>query len=166
MAIAVLVLTLVAYGYVLLVYPEYRRPALLAGAVVAAMLALYFFRNPPETARKALLIPPEEITLADIEIERSIRGASLTARITNGSESYRLIDLTLALRLRDCPAADTATADCPVIGEARAIARPDVPPGQVRAVSAHFIFTDLPTVEGTPRWDWTITDTRATAERG
>ena len=53
-----------------------------------------------------------------------------------------------------------------MIGEARAIARPDVPPGQIRAIAAHFIFSDLPPVEGAPRWDWAIVDTRATAERG
>jgi hypothetical protein len=49
-----------------------------------------------------------------------------------------------------------------VIGEADAIARPDVPPGQLRGFSAHFLFTDVPPLTGTLRWDWRITATRAT----
>ena len=67
------------------------------------------------------------------------------------------------LRLRDCPAEDTVPDTCPVIGEATAIARPDVPPGQIRALSAHFVFSNLPPVAGTLRWDWRITGTRATS---
>jgi hypothetical protein len=50
-----------------------------------------------------------------------------------------------------------------VIGEAQAIARPDVPPGQIRALSAHFTFRNLPPVTGTLAWDGTIAATRATA---
>ncbi len=80
----------------------------------------------------------------------------------NGSARYQLRDLTLDLRLLDCPAPDTPLDTCPVIGEAQAIARPDVPPGQLRGLSAHFVFADLPPVQGTLRWDWRITDIRAT----
>ncbi len=102
--------------------------------------------------------------LSDLALSDNLRGATLTGRIQNNSERFRLRDLTLTLRLRDCPASDTPPADCPVIGESRAIARPDVPPGQIRALSAHFVFSDLPPVAGTLRWDWTIVDTRATLD--
>ena len=51
-----------------------------------------------------------------------------------------------------------------MIGEASGIARPDVPPGQIRALTAHFVFRDLPPVAGTLRWDWRITAIRATAD--
>lgn len=164
MPIAVLVLTLVGYGYVLLAYPRFRRPAIAAGLLVAAALAIYFTRNPPEAAREGSLIAPSELTLDELSLERTVRGATLTGRIANGSEGYRLRDLTLQLTLRDCPAAASPPADCPVIGEARAIARPDVPPGQVRALSAHFLFSDLPPLAGTLAWDWSILETRATPE--
>jgi hypothetical protein len=39
-----------------------------------------------------------------------------------------------------------------------------VPPGQLRALSAHFIFSDLPPVTGTLRWDWRIAGIRATGD--
>jgi hypothetical protein len=164
MAIAILVLTLVAYGYALIAYPEFRKPGLIAGAVAAAGLAVYFSRQQPEAARSGSLIAPEELTVDGLTLEQTLRGASLTGRVTNGSVDYRLRDLTLTLRLRDCPAPDTPPADCPVIGESRAIARPDAPPGQIRALSAHFTFTELPPVLGTLRWDWRITETRATRD--
>lgn len=162
MPIAVLILTLVAYGYGLLAYPEFRRPGLIGGLIAAVGLALYFYLHTPESSRSASRITPEEITLEDLTLERTLRGATLTGRIHNGSRDYRLRDLTLTVRLRDCPDPATPPGDCPVIGEANAIARPDVPPGQLRGLSAHFIFSDLPPVAGTLRWDWQITEIRAT----
>jgi hypothetical protein len=164
MAIAILVLTLTAYGYALIAWPEFRRPGLIAGALAAAGLAVYFSRQAPEAARSGSLIAPEELTLESLSLERTALGADLTGRVLNGSADYRVRDLTLVLSLRDCPAPDTAPADCPVIGESRAIVRPDVPPGQVRALSAHFTFADLPPVLGTLRWDWRIAETRATRD--
>ena len=164
MAIAILVLTLVAYGYGLLAYPEFRKPGLIAGLIVAAGLAIYFARQPPEAVRSGQLIAPEELTLDALTLTETLRGASLAGRVTNGSADYRLLDLTLVLRLRDCPEADTPPEACPVIGEAQAIARPDAPPGQIRALSAHFIFSSLPPLKGTLRWDWRVTETRATRD--
>ncbi len=164
MPIAVLVLALVAYGYAMLSYPEFRRPGLIGGVLVAAALAAYFMLQGPESDRAAVRIEPDEIVLSDLALSDNLRGATLTGRVQNNSERFRLRDLTLTLRLRDCPASDTPPADCPVIGESRAIARPDVPPGQIRALSAHFVFSDLPPVAGTLRWDWTIVETRATLD--
>lgn len=54
-----------------------------------------------------------------------------------------------------------AVTDCPVIGESTAIARPDAPPGQIRGLSASFVFTNLPPLLGTLSWDWEVIDTRA-----
>lgn len=164
MPLAVLVLALVAYGYALLSYPEFRRPGLIGGALVAAGLAVYFVRNPSEADRAAARIPAEDVVLEQLAFERTRTGATLSGRVRNNSDRYRLRDLTLVLRLRDCPAADTPPAACPVIGEAQAIARPDVPPGQIRALSARFTFSNLPPVTGTLAWDETIAATRATAD--
>ena len=164
MPLAVLVLALVAYGYALLSYPEFRRPGLIGGALVAAALAVYFVRNPSESDLAATRIPAEDIALDDLTLERTPNGASLAGRVRNDSDRFRLRDLTLVLRLRDCPTTDMAPADCPVIGEAQAIARPDVPPGQIRALNAHFTFNNLPPVTGTLAWDWSIAATRATAD--
>lgn len=162
MAVAVLVLALVAFGAALVAYPGFRRWGIAGGLVAAAGLAVYLTRQEPEAVRAGTRIAPEELTLDQIEVAPTVRGATLTGRVTNGSERYRLRDLTLALRLRDCPAEDAAVESCPVIGEATAIARPDAPPGQIRALSAHFGFANLPPVKGTLRWDWRVVATRAT----
>ena len=159
MPIAVLVLTLVAYGFVLIAYPELRRIALIAGGLVAAGLTAYFLLAGPEEAG----IAPSELTLDQIVLERTVRGATIRGRVQNGSERFRLREMTLALRLHDCPTPEAAADTCPVIGEGEAIARPDAPPGQIRAFSAHFSLAGVPPVVGTLRWDLTIVATRATA---
>jgi hypothetical protein len=159
--IVVLVLALVAYAYALLAYPEFRRPGLIGGALVGIVLGIYFWQQTPEATRAASRIVPEEIELDHLDLERTARGATLTGRVRNGSERFRLRDVTLVVRLYDCAEA-AAPPDCPVIGEAQAIARPDVPPGQLRAFSAHLLFADLPPLAGTLRWDWRIAATRGT----
>jgi hypothetical protein len=162
MPIAVLVLALVAYVAALLAYPGFRPWGVAGGLVAAAALALYLTRQAPESQRAGARIAASELTLDQVEVTPTQRGATLTGRVRNGSERYRLRDLTLVLRLRDCPAEDTPPETCPVIGEATAIARPDAPPGQIRALSAHFVFANLPPVAGVLRWDWRIAATRAT----
>jgi len=162
MPIVILILALMAYAYALVTEPGFRRWGLVGGAAVGLGLAIYFFATAPEATRAELRIPPEEITLDALDLETSERGAVLTGRVTNGSEAFRLREMTLRLTLHDCPDADAALESCPVIGEATAIARPDVPPGQVRAFSAHFIFANVPAPTGVLGWDWQIPETRAT----
>ena len=163
MPIAVLVLALVAYAAALLAYPEFRRWGIVGGVVAAAGLAFYFTQAaPPEATRAGMRIAPAELVLDQLDLERIAGGATLTGRVRNDSPDYRLRELTLALRLRDCPDATGPVEACPVIGEATAIARPDAPPGQIRALSAHFLFRNLPPVTGVLRWDWEILGTRAT----
>ena len=162
MAIAVLILALVVYAAGLVAYPGFRRWGIVGGIAVAAGLGFYLMRQEPEAVRAGTRIAAEELTLDQIEVAPTARGATLTGRVRNGSERYRLRELTLALRLRDCPTEDAAVESCPVIGEAMAIARPDAPPGQIRALSAHFLFSSLPPVAGVLRWDWRITAVRAT----
>jgi hypothetical protein len=157
--IAVLVLALTAYAYAMLAYPEFRRAGAIGGALAAIGLAAYFWQNAPEATRAGDRVRPAELTLDQLDLQRTPRGATLTGRVRNGS-GFRLRELTLAVRLYDCP--DAEPPDCPVIGEAEAIARPDVPPGQLRAFSAHFVFANLPRLAGTLRWDWRVTATRAT----
>jgi hypothetical protein len=158
--IAILVLALMAYAYALLAYPEFRRPGLIGGALVASGLAIYFWRTAPEATRAEDRIAAADLALDQLDLERTDRGATLTGRVRNDS-SHRLREMALAVRLYDCPATAAPPA-CPVIGEASAIARPDVPPGQLRAFSAHFLFAGVPAPAGTLRWDWRITGTRAT----
>lgn len=162
MSVAILVLALVAYGYVLLVYPEFRRWGLIGGVLAGAALGFYLWQQDPEAVQAGHRIESAQITLDTLALEHTPRGVTLSGRVTNRSPDYTLRDMTLLLRLRDCPAPGDAPEDCPVIGESRAIARPGVPPGQIRGFSAHFVFADLPSVAGTLRWDWEIVETRAT----
>jgi hypothetical protein len=163
MPIAVLILALVGYGYALLMLPRARPALALAGVAIGIGLALYFWREgPSEAERAADRIASGEIAFDQLDLARSGRGATLPGRVTNGSADYRLREMSLALRLRDCPTPETAPEACPVIGEASAIARPDVPPGQIRGFTAHFVFANVPPVAGTLRWDWQVTGLRAT----
>lgn len=162
MPIVVLILALAAYAYALITEPGIRRWLLIGGAAAGLGLAVYLWQTSPETARAALRIAPDEVVLDQLAIERTPRGANLSGRVRNDSPEWRLRELTMTLRLRDCPDAASPPDACPVIGEASAIARPDVPPGQIRALSAHFIFANLPEPVGTLGWDWEITAIRAT----
>lgn len=157
MPIAVLVLALVAYGYVLIAYPQVRTPALIGGALIAAIIAASVFLSRPQQ----ITIAPEELALDQIAVERTPRGASVTGRVENRS-AFRLRDMTLSLRLHDCAEPEAEPATCPVIGESTTIARPDVPAGQIRAFAAHFAFSGVPPVVGTFRWEMTVVETRAT----
>jgi hypothetical protein len=162
MPIVVLVLALLAYAYALIAAPGFRRWGLLLGAAVGLGLAVYFWQTSPETARTAQRIDASELVLDQLAYETTQRGATVTGRVANGSEEFRLREMKIALRLRDCPDADTPIVECPVIGQSTAIARPDVPPGQLRAFTAHFMFANVPEVAGILRWDWDIVETRAT----
>jgi hypothetical protein len=160
MAVVVLVLVLVAYGFVLVSYPELRSVALGVGGAAVAGLGAYFWLTEPEDTQSGGRIAREEVVLDRVEVVPSLRGATLTGRVRNGSPSYRLREMTLVLRLRDCPEL-AGSDDCPVIAESTAIARPDVPPAQVRAFQARFIFAPQPVIEGTGRWEWDLVDVRA-----
>lgn len=162
MPIAILVLSLVAFGYGMIRWPQARIPGLIAAALVAAILGFTAMRQTPEATRAATRILPDALTLDQIAFERTARGASVSGRVTNGSPNYRLREMTLLLRLHDCPG-DTPRDQCPVIGESRAIARPDVPPTQIRAFTAHFGFAGVPPVAGRLDWEMSILETRATA---
>jgi hypothetical protein len=162
MTIVVLALALAAYAFALVAEPGFRRWGLIGGAAVGLGLAVYFWQTSPETARSALRIEAEELTLDQVTLERRPRGATLSGRVANGSPEFHLREMMLDVRLYDCPTPGTALSDCPVIGEASAIARPDAPPGQLRAFSANFVFSNLPEPVGTLGWDWNIAGTRAT----
>ena len=114
MPIAVLVLALVAYGAALVAYPGFRRWGIAGGLVAAAGLGFYLAREAPEAVRagdahrRLGARPRPGRGGADGAGRDADRRGSTTART-----AYRLRDLTLALRLRDCPAEDTAPDDLP-----------------------------------------------------
>lgn len=159
MPIVVLVLALVTYAWAMIAYPAFRRAGVVVGIAVVAALAAYFALNEPEDAAAGRRIAPEELAIDEVMIERTIHGATMSGRVLNRSPEYRLRDMTLSLRLRDCGAG--LEAECPVIAEASAIARPEVPPGQLRAFTAIFLFDSLPPPGEAQHWEWIVTAIRA-----
>ena len=157
MPIAVLVAAVASYAYALLARPRFRVWGIGLGLLAGIALALYLHFGGPSRPD----IPPEALVIDLLDLTRTPRGADLTGRVQNTSPDYRLLDMTLRLRLHDCPAPGMTTTDCPVIGESTAIARPDAPPGQIRGLSASFVFANLPPLLGTLSWDWEVVDTRA-----
>lgn len=164
MPIVVIVLALVAYAYAMIAWPGFRRPGLALGGAIALALALYFWNNASETEEAATRITPADLVLDELAIERTIRGAALSGRVLNSSELYRVQDMTLALRLRDCAIDAAALDECPIVAEDSAIARPNVPPGQARSFTANFLFDDLPPPSESHRWNWSVLGVRATPE--
>ena len=162
MPVAVLIVVIAVYVYALVAAPRFRIPGAIGGVVVLAGLGWYLLASPSQTERAATLVSVEDLTLDGLELERTIRGATLSGRVANAAETSRLREMTITVRLFDCELEDTALEDCATIGESAAIARVDVPPGQLRGFSAHYIFPDLPPLAGVLRWDHRITALRAT----
>jgi hypothetical protein len=162
MPIAILVLALVAYGYVMVAYPEYRTIGLAVGGAAAVGLGAYFWLTEPESARAGARIEPAELTLGNLALEPTPRGARLSGRVQNGSTEWRLREMTIELTLHDCPDDETPLAECAVVGDSSTLARPDAPPGQTRAFSAQYTFANIPEPAGVLRYEWTVTETRAT----
>ena len=170
MPIAVLILVLAAYVYVLVAVPDWRRGGLLIGALAAAGLGVYFWLSEPEGQRAAARIAPSELVLSELELTPTPRGRTLRGRVENTSPSFRLREMTVTLTLRDCPPDSGPDAEpdagpdthCPVIAQSSALVRVDVPPDQLRAFSAPFVFPAIPAVLGELRWEHAIAGTRAT----
>ncbi len=162
MPIAILILVLAAYVYVLAAVPEWRRGGLVLGALAAAGLGAYFWFSEPEAERAAARIPPSGLVLGTLELTPTPRGWTLRGRVENTSPAFRLREMTVRLTLRDCPTDAGADTHCPVIAQSSALVRVDVPPGQLRAFSAPFVFPDMPPVLGELRWEHAIEGTRAT----
>ena len=162
MPIVVLALALAAYVYAMVALPRIRVPGLALGALICLALAFYAWRTDPEAAAARVRIAPSELVLDQLTLRQVGRGATLQGRVLNNSPAFRLREMTLTLRLHDCPGEDAAPASCPVIGESTAIARPDAPPGQIRGFDALFVFANVPAVTRVLRWDWEVAGTRAT----
>ena len=162
MPVAVLIVVVALYVYALVAAPRFRIPGAIGGVVVLAGLAWYLAVSPSQTERAETLVTVEDLTLDQLELERTIRGATLRGRVENGADAARLREMTITVRLFDCELETTSLEECAIIGESDAIARVDVPPGQLRGFSAHYIFPNLPPLVGVLRWAHRITTLRAT----
>ena len=104
-------LAIVAYAAALAATSRSRPPHSAGGlAAAAGVFGFYLAREAPEAVQAGTRIPASELVLDQVEVEPTGRAATLTARVHNGSEAYRLRDLTLALRPRDRPGEDTAAS--------------------------------------------------------
>lgn len=162
MPVAILILVIAAYVYALAVLPQYRLAGLIAGALAAAALGWYLFLTPSVREIESNRISRDELRLDLLLLEDTARGATLSGRVENLAPAARLREMTLTLSLHDCPPEAPNPAACPVIAEAEALSRVDVPPGQIRGFEAHFVFPNRPPITGVLRWDHRITALLAT----
>lgn len=161
MPVAILILALAAYVYALAMLPQYRLPGLALGALAAGGLAWYLFMVPAEREAARNRIAPEELRLDLLTLEDTPRGATLSGRVENLSQTAQLRDMTLTVELYDCPPAAPDASACPTIAEDSALARVDVPPQQLRGFSAHFVFPNRPPLTGVLRWEYRISEISA-----
>lgn len=162
MPLAVLAIALIAYLYAMVAAPRFRIPGAIGGALVAAGLGWYFFVSESEAERAARRVGTEDVALDLLKLERTPRGATLQGRVANGADAGVLREITIEMRLLDCPDEAVPLDDCVTIGDATGIARVDVPPGQLRGFSAPFVFAGLPPVVGVLRWEQSVIALRAT----
>jgi len=162
MPVAILILVLIAYAYVMLSTPKARVPGAVAGLVIAAGLGWYFYSTSSETVTASRRITVEDLRIDQLQLDQTVRGATLRGRVENLSQTGRLREMTIEVRLFDCPDATTDLAQCAIIADGSAIARVDVPPGQLRAFSGYYVFPDRPDVTGESRWESRVIAVRAT----
>jgi hypothetical protein len=162
MPVAILILVLLAFAYAMASTPRARVPGAIAGVVIAAGLGWYFFSTSSETVTASRRITIEDLRIDQLQLDQTVRGATLRGRVENLSETGRLREMTIEVRLFDCPDTTTGLEECAIIADGSAIARVDVPPGQLRAFSGYYVFPDRPAVTGDPRWDSRISAVRAT----
>lgn len=162
MPIAILILAFAAYVYAVAALPRFRLPGLALGGLAAAGLTWYLLAVPGEREAARERISRDDLRLDLLAMEETPQGATLSGRVENRSATARLRELTLRVDLYDCPPAAEDVAGCPVIAESEALARVDVPPGQLRGFSAAFVFPNRPPLTGVLRWSYEVTGTRAT----
>jgi 4-amino-4-deoxy-L-arabinose transferase-like glycosyltransferase len=162
MPVAILILALAAYIYAVAALPRFRLPGLALGALAAAGLTWYLLAVPGEREAARERIGPDELGLDLLALNDTPQGATLSGRVENRSPTARLREMTLRVDLYDCPPDAEAVTGCPVIAESEALARVDVPPGQLRGFSAAFVFPNRPPLTGVLRWSFEVTGTRAT----
>lgn len=162
MPIAALFIVIAGAVAVAILYPHLRILALAMLVLFGGVLGAYFLTGNGTVERQAALIPAEELVVSDVDLTAGVRFETLTGRVTNPSDSYRLRSFDVTVTLHDCPDALVPLETCATIAQDRGTARVDVPPGQTRAFRAVVGFAAVPPLQGVLRWDYRISATTAT----
>ncbi len=166
MPVAALVLVILLYVYLLISKRELRKP-LLAGGVVAMLLVLILtLLVPSESTNRTTRVSLDDLTIDELILTRTERGATISGRMQNGSSNGHIREVVIDMRLFDCAPGHQDLDDCLIIGDASAIARPSIPPGQTRGFTAQFLFSNLPVLSGELAWTLTPAEIRATQAGG
>lgn len=93
------------------------------------------------------LVQANEIAFGDLRLGNSFGSSwTLTGNATNNS-SHTVTSIELLISIENCPAAGS----CVTIGQYNVYNTINIPPGQMRALSGHASFPNLPPLDG---WKW------------
>ncbi|MEM6467297.1 MAG: hypothetical protein AAF679_12465 [Pseudomonadota bacterium] len=162
MSIPVILVVLAGALALALLYPSMRVIALGIFAVMAALAAIALTSNTGAVAEQEGRVDPAQVVVGDTTIFDDGRVLSITGRVTNQNDTFRLRSFDMRVKMLDCPAEDSPQEECDIIADKTALVRVDIPPEQTRSFSVPFSFTDRPRLEGVAVFDRSIIGTRAT----
>ncbi|MEO1551659.1 MAG: hypothetical protein AAFR93_14715 [Pseudomonadota bacterium] len=145
-----------------LLYPNLRVVALGIFAVMASLAGIALTSNSGAVAEQEGRIAPEQVIIGDTTLFDDGRVLSITGRVTNENDVFRLRSFDMRVQMLDCPAQDSPLEDCAILADKTALVRVDIPPEQTRDFSVPFSFTDRPRLKGLAVFDRSIVGTRAT----
>lgn len=163
MPVAVVILAILGFLYLLISQPNYRKLIIGGGIVTVLLITVLVILNPSESAYRTTRIAPEELIIDQLEYAPTLRGATITGRVQNTSPIGHVREIVLDMRLYDCPPDYTELTECLITGDATAIARPDIPPLQTRGFTVQFLFSDTLPLSG--KLVWTLTPSEIGATR-
>lgn len=165
MPIVYLAVIIALYATILWKFPQFRLAGGIMGVLIVGGVTGYLVLVPSAGELQGSRISASELRLEAVSLEDNGRSLVLSGRVENLSENFVLRDMTLRVRLYDCPSSDSELNACEIVGDDEGIARATVPPGQVREFSAIFYYPGLPDMRGEMRWQEDILTVRATEER-
>ncbi len=155
------ILAILSLAVVLYRFPAARPAALASFAVLGVILIAIVVIQDQQDHAGISDIPIDLVSITGFRLQPAYRNSyTLSGRIHNGSDARTIEELTLTVRLYDCPTGSLGDA-CVVIGEDTANVPVKVPPGQTRALQGEVAYYDLPEVEGQRVWDYEVTRIRA-----
>jgi hypothetical protein len=158
--IVLVVLLGVAAGLLIIAF-GWQRTALAVLALMAAGVAILAWQTRESTPSRSRTFDPAALAIEGFTMRPSYGGAyTATARVTNGAAERTVLDFTLSVTARDCPAPDSDTALCAVVGEATRDIYAEVPGGQSRDITEQYVFERM-SPKGTLRFEPHVARVRA-----
>lgn len=157
----VLVILLGLAAGLLIVAFGWQRTAIAVLALVAAGAVMLAWQAREPTAPGSNKFDPGRLIIEGFTMRPSYGGAyTATARITNHDAERTVLDFSLTVTARDCPAPGVELQSCAVVGDTTREIYVEVPPAQARDVSEQYVFERM-RPQGTLRFEPHIARVRA-----